>query len=159
MRFTSQRSWCFLIQNVYRRSLSSGLELNENTRFSWNETRKDSAVHVSLSSSSLVKQPGAETPLPYRGALSVPHSTANDNRPTPAVFALIIMRSLRARKLALAKGQNSAALSGRVIGPPDLRCQRPLSTNRRIEELFLRREEAALFGDFAPHLSHIPATF
>ena len=28
------------------------------------ETRKDSAVHVSLSSSSLVKQPGAETPLP-----------------------------------------------------------------------------------------------
>lgn len=27
------------------------------------ETRKDSAVHVSLSSSSLVKQPGAEAPL------------------------------------------------------------------------------------------------
>jgi hypothetical protein len=32
----------------------------------------------------------------------------------------------------LAKGQDSAALSGRFISPPDRRCQRLLSTNRRI---------------------------
>jgi hypothetical protein len=37
----------------------------QNSRsFSTIETRKDSAVHVSLSSSSLVKQPGSEDPLP-----------------------------------------------------------------------------------------------
>jgi hypothetical protein len=32
----------------------------------------------------------------------------------------------------LAKGQDSAALSGRFISPADHRCQRLLSTNRRI---------------------------
>ena len=31
----------------------------------------------------------------------------------------------------MAKGQDSAALSGRFISPPDRRCQRLLSTNRR----------------------------
>jgi hypothetical protein len=36
------------------------------------ETRKDSAVHVSLSSSSLVKQPGAETPSPLVGRFVSP---------------------------------------------------------------------------------------
>jgi hypothetical protein len=30
-------------------------------------------------------------------------------------------------------GQDSAALSGRFISPPDRRCQRLLSTNRRID--------------------------
>jgi hypothetical protein len=35
------------------------------------EIRKDSAVHVSLSSSSLVKQPGSlTTPSPFNGSLS-----------------------------------------------------------------------------------------
>jgi hypothetical protein len=36
------------------------------------ETRKDSAVHVSLSSSSLVKQPGAKAPLPQLGRSTGP---------------------------------------------------------------------------------------
>jgi hypothetical protein len=43
--------------NVYRRSLSSSLN-TLGSKSSVIETRKDSAVHVSLSSSSLVKQPG-----------------------------------------------------------------------------------------------------
>jgi len=79
------RSWCFLIQNVYRRSLSSGPDLRKHKVFMI-ETRKDSAVHVSLSSSSLVKQPGAETPLPLKGALSVLLPTTNDNRKTGCSF-------------------------------------------------------------------------
>jgi hypothetical protein len=36
----------------------------------------------------------------------------------------------------LAEGQNIAALSGRFIGPLDRRCQRLLSTNRRIASSF-----------------------
>ena len=102
------------------------------------ETRKDSAVHVSLSSSSLVKQPGFENPSPIAGSFPSlelfrrPHSTANDNRLSSAVDSLILVRSLRARQLALALGQDSAALSGRFISLPNRRCQRLLSTNRRI---------------------------
>src|SRR4051812_28988276 len=44
------------------------------------ETRKDSAVHVSLSSSSLVKQPGSKTQLPFQEASRSAHRTTNNNR-------------------------------------------------------------------------------
>jgi hypothetical protein len=60
--------------NVYRRSLSSSLNTSKprlfrNLNLQAIETRKDSAVHVSLSSFSLVKQPGApKTPPPSLGA-------------------------------------------------------------------------------------------
>jgi hypothetical protein len=41
----------------------------------------------------------------------------------------------------LAMGQDSAALSGRFISPPNRHCQRLLSTNRRVtaDNLALRR--------------------
>ena len=46
----------------------------QNSRsFSTAETRKDSAVHVSLSSSSLVKQPGSKDPASSAGSF-VEHS-------------------------------------------------------------------------------------
>jgi len=55
--------------NVYRRSLSSSLNRLKtqalNSSLQVIETRKDSAVHVSLSSSSLVKQPGVQKPLSH----------------------------------------------------------------------------------------------
>src|SRR5207247_8642725 len=38
--------------------------VSENRSLQVTNTRKDSAVHVSLSSSSLVKQPGSENPYP-----------------------------------------------------------------------------------------------
>jgi hypothetical protein len=90
------------------------------------ETRKDSAVHVSLSSSLLVKQPGTEGPN------CITHPTTIDNRQLSAACSLIGMRSIEARRCVLAEAKTAAALSGRVIGQPDPRCQRPLSTNRRI---------------------------
>src|ERR1700730_15840118 len=97
------------------------------------ETRKDSAVHVSLSSSSLVKQPGALSSTSIKGRSrkvlpddeSQPISTGcqsthlseelhrRGNRPDP-------------------EGLGGAALSGRFISPPLDRCQRLMSTNRRI---------------------------
>jgi hypothetical protein len=68
---------------------------DENRSFQLFETRKDSAVHVSLSSSSLVKQPGIRrTHLPLKGALQT-HSTTNNNRLLSAVDSLIVMRSIR----------------------------------------------------------------
>ena len=49
---------------MYRRSLSSGPNLKNAEAFFSIETRKDSAVHVSLSSSLLIKQPGASRSIP-----------------------------------------------------------------------------------------------
>jgi hypothetical protein len=74
----------------------------ENRSFQVFEIRKDSAVHVSLSSSSLVKQPGVRRPqLPRLGGSGRPHSTANDNRWIPAVDSLISMRSFTGTKTCL----------------------------------------------------------
>ncbi len=86
---------------------------------------------------------GSKTSLPLREPQ--PHSTTNDNRFPPAVDSLISVRSLQARTNALAEGQCSAALSGRFIGPPHRRCQRLMSTNRRIGSRFLSRRQALIF--------------
>lgn len=102
-RSASQRSrtWCFL-ENVYRRSLSSGPDPRKSRSFFKTETRKDFAVHVSLSSSSLVKQPEirrsqrsprSQRPsklqlLHLRGAWK-PGPTAIGNRQLSAADALI----------------------------------------------------------------------
>jgi hypothetical protein len=48
---------------------------------------------------------------------------------------------------------------GRFISPPDQRCQRLLSTNRRVALPVSRRKEASIFAGFTPYLSHNPATF
>jgi len=101
--------------NVYRRSLSSSLNTGELRSCDPNlqviETRKDSAVHVSLSSSSLVKQPGVRGPLSHRrepsspwGGHGRPHSTANDNRWSSAVDSLILVRSFTGTKTCLGQG-------------------------------------------------------
>jgi hypothetical protein len=99
---------------------------------------------------------GSKTPLPLAGSLSSSpkrskeafrrsHSTTNDNRFPPAVDSLISVRSLQARTNALAEGQCIAALSGRFISPPHRRCQRLMSTNRRIGSRILRRPQALFF--------------
>ena len=48
---------------------------------------------------------------------------------------------------------------GRVIGPPDRRCQRLMSTNRRIAPRFLHCAETPIFQGQTPYLSHNPAAF
>jgi hypothetical protein len=96
------RSWCFLIQNVYRRSLSSSPDQSNPKVFMF-ETRKDSAVHVSLSSSSLVKQPGAKTPLPLMGVSEAPSRRQMTTDWISAVDSLIIMRSFTGAKTCLGR--------------------------------------------------------
>ena len=71
--------------------------------------------------------------LPLLEGSRRPHPTTNNNRLLSAVKSLIVMRSLRGAKRCVGLGgQCIAALSGRVIGPPDRGCQRPSSTNCRI---------------------------
>jgi hypothetical protein len=121
--------------NVYRRSLSSSLNTQKPKLF-WNlnlqaiETRKDSAVHVSLSSSSLVKQPGSErTPSPIAGkvpslepssrreAFRRPHSTTNDNRLLSAVGSLILVRSFTGTNTCLGQGPRQRRAQWAVYKP------------------------------------------
>ena len=68
--------------------------------FKYSRSRKDSAVHVSLSSSSLVKQPGITwiPPFHFWKCSGEPHPTTNNNRLLSAVESLIVMRSLPGRE-------------------------------------------------------------
>src|SRR4051794_26068891 len=112
-------------------------------------------LHLHLSNS-----PGSENPSPFLGSSDALLSTANDNRLVSAVDSLIKMRSIEGATACLGLGgQCSAALSGWVIGPPNRRCQRPLSTNRRTALRILQCAEVFDFWGLRPYLSHNPATF
>ena len=145
------RSWCFLIQNVYRRSLSSSPD-QSNLKVFMLETRKDSAVHVSLSSSSLVKQPGTRKSH-SRGRESP--RTLFRRQMTTDWDRLLIHSSKRgasrARKHALACGP----MQRRAQWWGYRRPRTPLSTapsrNRAPFRKILRRKEAALIPGDAPH--------
>jgi len=112
---------------VYRRSLSSDPENQKAEAFKYSEIRKDSAVHVSLSSSLLVKQPGAREPLSLvQGAFSpksseeafrTPHSTTNDNRLLPAVESLISVRSFAGTKTCFGRGPMQRRAQWAVYSP------------------------------------------
>jgi hypothetical protein len=64
----------------------------------------------------------------------------------------------QARKPARPKGLGGAALSGRFISPPLERCQRLMSTNRRIWRKNHSAQEVPTFSSLAPYKSHNPAT-
>ena len=105
--------------------------------FTKGAVRKDSAVHVSLSSYSVVKQPGVGTPLPltgsHRSTASTLHRTTNDNRITAGCLFTHLNEELRGTETCLGRrGQGSAALSGWVISSRFVYCQRLSSTNCRI---------------------------
>src|SRR5215475_12406897 len=112
MRFTSQRSWCFLIQNVYRRSLSSGPEFTKTLSFRDPRPARTPPstflfLHLHLSNS-----PGPETPPPVgRKGSQSSVSTANDNRLGSVVTSLIKMRSFTGAKTCLGLWANAAPRS------------------------------------------------
>jgi hypothetical protein len=136
------------------------VSIDENRSFQVIETRKDSAVHVSLSSSSLVKQPGVRKPLSqWLGASQDPHSTANDNRWKSAVDSLILVRSFTGTKTCLGLGPRQRRAQWAVYKP----ARSALSTVVVNKSSDPRREfcnaENSPHQTFAPYLSHIPATF
>ena len=150
--------------NVYRRSLSSSLNRLKTQALNLSlqviETRKDSAVHVSLSSSSLVKQPGVRRPHPQQpGVPEDSHSTTNNNRLLSAVNSLILVRSFTGTKTCLGQGPRQRRAQWAVYKP----AQQPLSTavvnkssHHPIETLDIKKPP---FKVITPYLSHNPATF
>ena len=106
---------------------------DENRSFQVFETRKDSAVHVSLSSSLLVKQPGTRKSLSLDRELS---KSSFDDKSQPinlsAVNSLVKERSFRRRgNRSWPRAKTAPRSVGRSINPPARRCQRLMSTNRR----------------------------
>ena len=99
-------------------------------------------LHLHLSNS-----PGPERSHPPRWRVPTPlHRRRPTNRLGSVVESLIKVRSIKGAKACLGLvGQCSAALSGRVIGPPHRRCQRVLSTNRRTAEDSLQCEKCWRF--------------
>jgi hypothetical protein len=81
--------------------------------FKYSRLRKDSAVHVSLSSSSLVKQPGipGDPILPPLEGSGATHPTTNNNRLLSAVDSLIAMRSFTGAKRCLGLVANASPRS------------------------------------------------
>jgi len=119
-----ERPWCNLIQNVYRRSLSSDPELMK-TEVS---TRSRSArtppstflfLHLHLSNSL-----GPKPRPTLNGVFEDPSDDKWQPMETGCSFTHQNEELHEARELAVAEGQGSAALSGRVIVPPHSACQR-----------------------------------
>jgi len=124
------------------------------------ETRKDSAVHVSLSSSSLVKQPGTgEAPTFLGGRVPTPLPTMNDSQPICVGCCVTQQGEEHQGRESLPWPRDPAAPRSVVvlIGPPPRRCQRVLSTNRRTAEACVHCGKISLFsvtyvaGDFRSH--------
>ena len=132
LRFTSLATMVFPLKRVPPKSFVRSR--SEKPKLSRTETRKDSAVHVSLSSSSLVKQPGTRGPtLPL---LEGSVTTSIGRQITTDCYrlfeSLTVMRSYGREQTPWPQSQCIAALSGRVIGPPYRTCQQLSSTNCRI---------------------------
>jgi hypothetical protein len=121
-----KRSWCNLIRNVYRRSLSSDPE-DESTRPSSGSRSARTPpstflfLHLHLSNS-----PGSKTPLPSREpstgkpleeAFQTSHSTTNDNRLGSAVDSLILVRSFTGTKTRLGRGPKQRRAQWAVYKP------------------------------------------
>jgi hypothetical protein len=80
--------------NVYRRSLVRSNNPQKLLALAKGAIRKDSAVHVSLSSYSVVKQPGVQEPLsPWRGAPKQPALASFRRRMTTGNYRLFVHSS------------------------------------------------------------------
>ena len=117
--------------------------------------RKDSAVHVSLSSDSLVKQPGNHGDPPSRCAGKPPKPKPSDRNRTTGH---LISEELRRRAIAPESG--AARRCGGFIWAGRRACQHQMPQIspqlRAVEQRRLSLGSRALPGGPAPHWRHIP---
>ena len=97
-----KRSWCNLIQNVYRRSLSSGPETRKPKFPSIRDPQGLRRPRFSFFIFTCQTARG-EHPSPTDGSLQ-PLPTANHNRLLPAVESLIIVRSFTGAETCVGRG-------------------------------------------------------
>lgn len=118
--------------NVYRRSLVRSNNPRESLRLprTARSARTPPSTFLFLPIQ-LSNSPGPK-PLSHLREPPVPEPTTNDNRQPSAVCALISVRSWRHGNMPRPVGLGSAVLSGRVISPAFVYCQRQSSTNCRI---------------------------
>jgi hypothetical protein len=150
--------------NVYRRSLvrpnnPPKLALQRKARSARTPPSTFLFLPIQLSNS-----PGREPLSQLLGATEAPplhlHRTTNDNRITAGCLFTHLNEEHRGTEPCLGRrGQGSAALSGWVIGPRFVYCQRLSSTNCRIVSRPWGYIKDRPFPGFPPHLSHNVATF
>jgi hypothetical protein len=130
--FLTAKSWCNLCKRVPPKSFVQPQPFKDISLLMI-ETRKDSAVHVSLSSSKLVKQPGAHRSTSSKGrSLKVPPDGKSQPMTTGCYCTHPSEELHRRGNRPDPEGLGGAALSGRFISPAPDRCQHVMSTNRRI---------------------------
>jgi hypothetical protein len=154
-----KRPWCNLIQNVYRRSLFVRPRFTKSLGFRASRPARTPPstflfLHLHLSNS-----PGPK-PLPLLRGGPSPRIRRQVTTDDYRLFCTHQNEELDGRaNLPWLQAKAAPRSVGRVIGPPDLGCQRSLSINRATWRRISRREEAQIFQRFAPYLSHNPATF
>jgi hypothetical protein len=157
-----KRSWCNLFQNVYRRSLRP-VPTDENRSFQLPRPARTPPstflfLHLHLSNSL-----GPKPRPTLNGAFEDPLDDKWQPMETGCSFTHHNEELHEARKLAVAEGQGSAALSGRVIVPPHSACQRSIVNKSSHRAFFCAAKEAVVSpcfpGKLVPYLSHNPATF
>ena len=109
------------------------------------ETRKDSAVHVSLSSSLLVKQPRTEGPTPLEGFRSLIRRQIATDRLSAVRFTHQNEELHEAQTRSWPRAKTAPRSVGRSINPPDRPCQRLMSTNRRIPRTYFATQRSRCF--------------
>ena len=154
-----KRSWCNLIQNVYRRSLSSGPDLRKRKVFVRRDPQGLRRPRFSFFIFTCQTARG-QNPSPMKGDLSASHSTANDNRWRPAVDSLILVRSITGTESCLGQGPKQRRAQWSGYKPPRSGLSTPVvnkSSHRGIDSCSAKKPP--IFKDFTPYLSHNPATF
>ena len=140
------RSWCFLFQNVYRRSLSSDPDLTKSQGFRASRSARTPPstflfLHLHLSNS-----PGPEGPTPVAGRSA---KTPFRRQMTTDLHRLLLHSSKRgasrARKHALACGPMQRRAQWAVYRPARSALSTVLSTNRRIIRQNLATQRSRYF--------------
>ena len=154
-----KRSWCNLFQNVYRRSLSSDLEA-ENRSLQTRDPQGLRRPRFSFFIFTCQTARRQKSPSPCREFFEVPTRRQMTTDGVSVVRFTHPNEELHGHEnMPWPRAKTAPRSVGRVISPPDRRCQRLLSTNRRLALPVSRRKEASIFAGFAPYLSHNPATF
>jgi hypothetical protein len=128
-----ERSWCFLIQNVYRRSLSSDPDLRKHEVFVSRDPQGLRRPRFSFFIFTCQTARDPKAPLPWPGGSE---KTPFRRQMTTDFHRLLLHSSKRgasrARKHALACGPMQRRAQWAVYRPARLALSTALSTNRRI---------------------------
>ena len=111
------RSWCFLFQNVDRRSLSSSPDQRKREVFMFRDSQGLRRPRFSFFIFTCQTARGPKTPLPLKGVCKDPFRRQMTTDWLSAVDSLIIMRSFTGTKTCLGRGPRQRRAQWSVYRP------------------------------------------